>query len=75
MLIQKIEQIIFYFKHSGLTMEMDQETISSTGLIELLKKNIKEKYPVAKSFRLSLVQEDTFEVEISILNDLSWKIG
>jgi hypothetical protein len=73
MLIQKTHELILYFKHDGRTLELDQEVISSVGLIELLKKDIKITYPKIKSFGLSLIAENVFEVQISILGDLNWK--
>ena len=73
MILQKTGEIIFYFKHDGLTLELDQDVISSIGLVEMLKKIIKEKYKIVKSFSISLVGESTFEIEVSIMDNLSWK--
>ena len=74
MIIQKTQDILLYFKHDGLTLELDQTAISVIGLVELLKKMIKTKYPNVKSFSLSLINEDTFEIQVSVLGDMIWKL-
>ena len=74
MLIQKTGDLLLYFKHDGLTLELDQSTISSIGLIELLRKTIKSKYVPVKSFGLSLIRDDVFEIQVSVLPDMHWKI-
>lgn len=74
MIIQKTQDIVLYFKHDGLTLELDQSAISVVGMVELLKKLIKSKYPNVKSFGLSLIAEDTFEIQVSVIGDMNWKI-
>lgn len=74
MLIQKTGELLLYFKHDGLTLELDQPTISSNGLIELLRKTIKTKYTNVKSFGISLIKDDVFEIQVSVLPDMYWKI-
>jgi hypothetical protein len=74
MIIQKTDDLLLYFKHDGLTLELDQTAISSNGLLELLRKTIKAKYPNVKSFGLSLMKEDVFEIQVSVISDMTWKI-
>jgi hypothetical protein len=74
MIIQKTDDLLLYFKHDGLTLELDQTAISSNGLLELLRKTIKSKYPNVKSFGLSLIKEDVFEIQVSVISDMTWKI-
>lgn len=74
MIIQKTDDLLLYFKHDGLTLELDQSAISSNGLLELLRKTIKSKYPNVKSFGLSLIKEDVFEIQVSVISDMTWKI-
>jgi hypothetical protein len=74
MIIQKTDDLLLYFKHDGITLELDQAAISSNGLLELLRKTIKSKYPSVKSFGLSLIKEDVFEIQVSVINDMTWKI-
>ena len=74
MIIQKTNELLLYFTHDGLTLELDQDAISSSGLLELLRKTIKAKYPAVKSFELSLIREDVFKIQISVTGDMTWKI-
>ena len=74
MIIQKTDDLLLYFKHDGITLELDQTAISSNGLLELLRKTIKSKYPNVKSFGLSLIKEDVFEIQVSVISDMTWKI-
>lgn len=74
MIIQKTDDLLLYFKHDGLTLELDQTAISSNGLLELLRKTIRSKYPNVKSFSLSLIKEDVFEIQVSVISDMTWKI-
>jgi len=74
MIIQKTDDLLLYFKHDGITLELDQAAISSNGLLELLRKTIKSKYPNVKSFGLSLIKEDVFEIQVSVISDMTWKI-
>jgi hypothetical protein len=74
MIIQKTSELLLFFKHDGVTLELEQDAIASIGLIELIKKIIREEYPKTASFSLSLIKEDMFEISISIINDLPWKI-
>lgn len=76
MIIQKTSEILLFFKHDGVTLELEQEVIASNGLIELIRKVIRSEYPKALSFSVSLVKEDIFEINISILKeDLPWKVN
>jgi hypothetical protein len=74
MIIQKTSDLLLYFKHDGVTLELDQEAISSLGLLELLRKTIRTQYPNVKSFGLSLIKEDVFEIQVSVIGDMIWKI-
>ena len=65
---------MFYFKHDGIILDLDQNVISCVGLVELLKKEIKRKYPVVKSFGLSIINDDTFEIQVSINPEMNWKL-
>jgi hypothetical protein len=74
MIIQKTNELLLYFKHDGVTLELDQTAISTIGLVELLKKMIKSNYPNVKSFGLSLIKEDTFEIQVSVIPDMNWRL-
>lgn len=74
MIIQKTNELLLFFRHDGVTLELEQDAIASVGLIELIKKMIRSEYPKVMSFSLSLIKEDTFEINVSVLKDLPWKI-
>ncbi len=74
MIIQKTHELLLFFKHDGVTLELEQDAIASVGLIELIRKVIKSEYPKVTSFSISLVKEDMFEIDVSIINNLHWKI-
>jgi hypothetical protein len=74
MIIQKTDEFLLYFRHDGLTLELDQDAISVIGLVDLLKRTIKEKYVNCKSFSLSIIKENVIEIQISVLSDLNWKV-